>query len=136
MAKGDNDQSMTKAKWSISPESRDWKRTIGAKVIEPAVEFVVRTAELMLLTGAFQAAARATESVALQVISAIVFFTLAIHFGLGWARFVLMPLERVRVPATWMNLVLILVPLALIAWLNVFLWREIGEVTKQLVPAK
>lgn len=78
--------------WGIRTEQAPWEETIGGKLLSPALDFVIRTGEIILLTGAFQAAAVATNNNGVRVVAQTMFLALYAHLGLAYARYVLVPL--------------------------------------------
>lgn len=124
-------------KWRLAKpgEKLKWERSVGALVIEPAIEFVVRTGEIILLAGAFSAAAHLSHNLILRIFSGLMFFALAMHFGMTWSRYVLFPLHGVMVKATWKNSFLISLPAAAAGLLWFVLWQEITKAVALVVPS-
>ena len=112
-----------------------WQHTFASLVLEPAVAFVVRTGEIILLAGAFRIAAQASDNPALHVLSGAMFFALAVHFGLAWGRYVLFPLGKLKVKSTGRNLAIVIVAGLALGLVQLFLWEQIAAVAKELAPS-
>lgn len=123
----------SKWRWTRPGEEVEWEQSLGRLVIEPAVDFVVRTGEIILLAGAFYAAAQLSNNRILHLFSDLMFFALALHFGMAWGRYVLLPLQKVKLKATWQNLLIIAVPGVAIGLLWFWLWQQIIAATKMVV---
>jgi hypothetical protein len=88
----------------------------------------------MLLAGAFQTAANVTGMASLKALTAVMYFVLSSHLYMSFWRYIVMPLNRaVRVPATLVNLVLILVGCSAVLFLVWFLIQQIADASRHLI---
>lgn len=120
--------------FGVVNETSKWEETLAAKA-QPAVDFVVRTGEIMLLAGAFQVAANATDNQALDVFAGIMFIALSMHIAFAWSRFIYLPLQRLEIKS-WFSAIIILASIPLAIWLLTFLSDQIRGAAKALVPSE
>jgi hypothetical protein len=122
-------------KWGWLTEQAPWEQTRGAQVFTPVLDFVIRTCEIILLTGAFQTAAIATKNSAVEVIASVMFLALGAHLGLGWARFIMVPLltrpKRVTFPKFFVAMVLAIS----LPFLFSYLTKGVNEAAKAIATS-
>ena len=120
----------------LAHSGHTWEQTVAAIFVQPLVNFFIRTAEIMLLAGAFEAAANATGSVTLKALAGIMYFALSAHLFHALWRYVVFPLNRtIRIRATLLNLIPVLIgggAFVLLCW---FLVQQIVEASKTIVLA-
>jgi len=121
-------------KFEVAHRGHTWEQTAAGVFLEPLVSFLVRTGELMLLAGAFQTAANITGMTSLKVLTAVMYFVLSSHLYMSFWRYIVMPLNRaVRIPATFVNLVLILIGSGATLFLVWWLIQQIIDASRHLV---
>jgi hypothetical protein len=120
--------------WELAHSGHTWEQTGAAIFVQPLITILARTAELMLLAGAFQTAANVTGMVSLKVLAGVMYSVLSAHLYMTFWRYVVMPLNRtVRLRGTFLNLILILILSAALLYLCWFLLQQIVDASKHLV---
>jgi hypothetical protein len=120
--------------WELAHSGHTWEQTAAAIFLQPLVEFLVRTGEIMLLAGAFQTAANVTDMGTIKVLAGVMYLALGLHLFMSFWRYVVMPLNRtVRLRATFLNLMVILAVSGALLWLYNFLSHQVTEASKHLV---
>lgn len=119
--------------WELAHSGHTWEQTGAAIFLQPLVAFLVRTGELMLLAGAFQTAANATDMGSITILAGAMYLALGLHLFMNFWRYIVMPLNRaVRLRATFLNLVVLLVASGALLGLYYFLSHQVTEASKHL----
>jgi len=108
-------------------------RSVAGVYFAPAVEFIVRFGEIVLIAGAFRFAAARTDSLSIEILAVLMNVALGGFIGLAWGRYILLPLNRIRVRATWINLIPIVASGLAMGWLFFFLGGEISRSAEALI---
>jgi hypothetical protein len=116
-------------------ETNLWEEWDFGKSAQATIDFVVRTAEMMLLAGAFQVAANATDNRTIDGVSSVMYLVLTMHFALAWARYIAFPLYE-RKARTKLSLTFLVATSIAGLFLLYFLTVQIRDAAKALVPTE
>jgi hypothetical protein len=122
----------TKRRWRWVEPGHKYEQTLLARAIEPVVDFVVRTGEIIVLAGVFSTAAHATRSLTAAALSQLMFLALGLHFGIAYGRYVLRPLQGLIIKPDWLAILVASTVGGAIGVGWYFLWFEIVAVAKGL----
>lgn len=122
-----------KRRWGPADADTKWEQTFLALVIEPAVNFIVRTGEITVLAGAFSAAAHITKIPLAYILAELMLLALALHFGLALGRYVFLPLAGKSMKATWKNFLTLSLAGGAGGLLWYFIWYQMVAIVGQIV---